>query len=80
MEVKTPAGPLTIGAMYDLTLRHGENERPMRAKIVAFEHVERIYDDEMIAVDRTVETRYRAESEDEVVGFLPEHVLSAELA
>jgi hypothetical protein len=59
--LQTPAGPLKIGARYNLTLKHGDSERVVKkAKVTVREQVEREYDEEGIAVGKRVETHYEA--------------------
>jgi len=62
--------------------KSGESvERIVKGTIRAFEHVERVYDDEGIAVGKTSETKWEILTGDPhypAVGFLPENVLTKE--
>jgi hypothetical protein len=59
--LQTPAGPLKIGARYNLTLKHGESERVIKkAKIIVREQVEREFDSDGFAVGKRVELHYEA--------------------
>jgi hypothetical protein len=59
--LQTPAGPLKIGARYNLTLKHGDSERVIKkAKIAVREQVERDLDAEGFAVGKRTELHYEA--------------------
>lgn len=84
--VDTAAGPLTMGATYNLTLKFGTIERELLGvTVVCFEHTDigvpgggKKPGD---IVPSEVEIRLRAEKDgDEMVGFLPDDVLKAEQA
>jgi hypothetical protein len=78
--VKTQDGSvITDGEKVTLTLRHGETERVVKGVVRAFEHVERVYDDEGIAVGKTSEIKWEVLTGDPqypAIGFLPENVLT----
>lgn len=58
-KIKTAAGDLDDGKYYDLTLKHGASTRLVKnAKVHAFEQVERVYDDEGVAVGKVSEIHY----------------------
>jgi hypothetical protein len=58
---------------------HDYSEREVKGTVRAFEHVERVYDEEGIAIGKTSETKWEITTGDPVypaVGFLPENVLT----
>jgi len=70
---------ITDGDKTTLTLLHGTTERVVGGTVRAFEHVERVYDEEGIAVGKTSETKWEVLTGDPqypAVGFLPESVLT----
>lgn len=78
---------LVSGQFYTLKLKKGAeetfdySERVISGKVQSFEHVERIYDEEHIAVGKTSETRWEILTNDptySAIGFLPESVIEAE--
>jgi len=55
------------------------SERAVTGTVRAFEHVERVYDDEGIAIGKTSEVRWEISTDDPqhpAIGFLPSNVLT----
>lgn len=77
---------LVSGKKYELVLKQGTekqgdySESTLKGKVRSFEQVERIYDKDGIAVDKTIEVHWEMLTDDPIypaVGFLPENVVSA---
>lgn len=67
------------GDVVTLSLRKGTSEIEQTGKVRRFDHVERVYDEEGIAVGKTSEERWEISTDDPqhpAVGFLPENVLT----
>ena len=74
---------ITDGAYAELTLSKGfgvgYSERVVKGIVRAFEHVERVYDDEGIAIGKVSEIRWEISTDDPqhpAIGFLPENALT----
>ena len=71
---------VTDGATVRLTVLKGENELTYKGTVRAFDHVERVYDDEGIAIGKTSEERWEISTTDPMhpaIGLVPENVKTA---
>ena len=67
------------GDVVTLTLRKGDSEIEQTGTVRRFDHVERVYDEEGIAIGKTSEERWEISTDDPqhpAVGFLLENVLT----
>lgn len=75
-KLATPAGDLTLGQRYTLTLRRGDAERVLANAVVEATAAEPIGHCPTCTCQE--EPRYQARTVDQLIGFLPEHVITAE--
>jgi hypothetical protein len=74
---------VTEGKTMTLVLAKGSeatndySERTVRGKVHAYEHVDRVLDDDGYAVDRLVTLVWEVATDDATIGFRPENVRSA---
>ncbi len=75
---KTKDGtPVKDGEQTTLVLMYDYEEVEVTGTVSQFDHVERVYDEEGIAVGKTTEKRWEVVTDDPhnpAVGFLPENV------
>ncbi len=65
------------GDSVEIVLMYGLSEVNQKGIVRQFDHVERVYDDEGIAVGKTSEPRWEISTDDPqhpAIGFLPENV------